>query len=137
MKTTMRYIKKPVAVKAYRTLEECDIETLEGTMHANVGDYIITGVEGEVYPCKARIFEKTYEPVLENRPTGSYPETLSELITECNYLVNRYDLFKLGEENVAPYSPDGTAYLAGEWLYGIGMIPAQWVTHVFAKAVGQ
>lgn len=39
----------------------CDIKTLEGTMHANYGDYIIKGIAGEIYPCKADIFEKTYE----------------------------------------------------------------------------
>ena len=39
------------------------IETLEGTMTANVGDWIIKGVNGEFYPCKPDIFEKTYEPV--------------------------------------------------------------------------
>lgn len=39
------------------------IETLEGTMHASVGDYIIEGVNGEIYPCKPDIFEKTYEEV--------------------------------------------------------------------------
>lgn len=39
------------------------IETLEGTMKANVGDYIIKGVNGEFYPCKPDIFEKTYEKV--------------------------------------------------------------------------
>lgn len=39
------------------------IETLEGTMKANVGDYIIKGVNGEFYPCKPNIFEKTYEKV--------------------------------------------------------------------------
>ena len=38
----------------------CDIKTLEGTMHANFGDYIIQGIKGEIYPCKADIFEKTY-----------------------------------------------------------------------------
>lgn len=36
------------------------IETLEGTMKANVGDYIIKGVKGEFYPCKPDIFEQTY-----------------------------------------------------------------------------
>lgn len=40
-----------------------DIETLEGVMHANYGDYIIRGVNGEIYPCKPDIFEKTYEEV--------------------------------------------------------------------------
>ncbi len=37
------------------------IDTLEGTMMANVNDYIIQGVSGEFYPCKPDIFLKTYE----------------------------------------------------------------------------
>ena len=41
----------------------CDIKTLEGTMRAYTGDYIIRGVNGEIYPCKPDIFEKTYEKV--------------------------------------------------------------------------
>ena len=36
-------------------------KTLEGTMMASLGDYIIKGVNGEFYPCKPDIFEKTYE----------------------------------------------------------------------------
>lgn len=39
------------------------IETLEGTMSANEGDYIIKGISGEFYPCKPDIFHKTYEEV--------------------------------------------------------------------------
>lgn len=39
------------------------IQTLEGEMRAVVGDWIIKGVQGEFYPCKPDIFEKTYEPV--------------------------------------------------------------------------
>lgn len=39
------------------------IETLEGKMLANCGDYIIKGVSGEFYPCKPDIFEKTYDIV--------------------------------------------------------------------------
>lgn len=38
------------------------IQTLEGVMSANVGDYVIRGVKGEFYPCKPDIFDKTYEP---------------------------------------------------------------------------
>lgn len=38
----------------------CLIDTLEGTMKANYGDWIIKGVNGEIYPCKNDIFEKTY-----------------------------------------------------------------------------
>ena len=43
----------------------CDlvIKTLEGTMRADKGDYIIKGVQGEFYPCKPDIFEATYEKV--------------------------------------------------------------------------
>lgn len=37
------------------------IETLEGDMRANVGDWVIRGVKGEIYPCKPDIFEATYE----------------------------------------------------------------------------
>jgi hypothetical protein len=37
------------------------IETLEGVMRADVGDFIIKGVNGEFYPCKPDIFAKTYE----------------------------------------------------------------------------
>lgn len=40
-----------------------EIKTLEGTMIANHGDYIIRGINGEIYPCKPDIFEKTYEKV--------------------------------------------------------------------------
>lgn len=38
------------------------IPTLEGTMRMNRGDMLITGVKGEIYPCKADIFAATYEP---------------------------------------------------------------------------
>lgn len=38
------------------------IPTLEGTMRFNRGDMLITGVQGEIYPCKRDIFDKTYEP---------------------------------------------------------------------------
>lgn len=41
----------------------CEINTLEGVMVGNYGDYIIKGVQGEIYPCKAEIFEETYEAV--------------------------------------------------------------------------
>ena len=40
-----------------------EIETLEGIMKANFGDYIIKGVKGEFYPCKPDIFQATYEEV--------------------------------------------------------------------------
>lgn len=59
----------------------CDLKTLEGTMRANKGDYIIQGVKGEIYPCKADIFEMTYEKVeytatIEN--LTNYAENIEE-----------------------------------------------------------
>ena len=41
------------------------INTLEGVMKASLNDYIIKGVDGEFYPCKPDIFEKTYE-IIDN-----------------------------------------------------------------------
>ena len=87
-----KYVKKPVVIEAMvfeNTIEclhklskfmygkgreakvnYCDkenpkliIDTLEGTMQASEGDYIIKGISGEFYPCKPDIFHKTYEEV--------------------------------------------------------------------------
>lgn len=44
---------------------ELFISTLEGPHHASVGDYIVRGVKGELYPVKPDIFEMTYERVEE------------------------------------------------------------------------
>ncbi|MEO3947639.1 hypothetical protein [Gorillibacterium sp. CAU 1737] len=57
--------------EAYRAWVENDtdtnfwrpaIKTLEGWLAVSPGDWIITGVKGERYPCKPHIFEETYEP---------------------------------------------------------------------------
>lgn len=55
--------KKPVVIEATRLTREMTAKTLEGTMTGNVGDWLITGVNGEQYFCKDDIFRKTYEPV--------------------------------------------------------------------------
>lgn len=87
----MRYRKKPVVIEAFQWTGDASqaedpewivqaivnnlvffenegtpsvtlkIRTLEGTMTANKGDWIIRGVKGELYPCKPDIFEATYE----------------------------------------------------------------------------
>ena len=44
-------------------LQNLRIKTLEGTMAANLGDWIIKGVLGEFYPCKPDLFAATYDPV--------------------------------------------------------------------------
>ena len=54
-----------VVVDGYDEIFGATIETLEGTMYAASDDYIIKGVQGELYPCKPDIFEATYEAVDE------------------------------------------------------------------------
>lgn len=56
--------KKPVVIEAEQWLGPgtLEIPTLEGVMTASEGDWIITGVKDERYPCKPDIFEATYEP---------------------------------------------------------------------------
>lgn len=53
-----KYRKKPIVVEAQRTDETVVIHTLEGDMTASPGDYIITGVKGEKYPCKPTYLQK-------------------------------------------------------------------------------
>lgn len=86
----MKYRKKPVVIdailwnattKAWNEIQEMgctniipgemgtksfSIRTLEGTMRADFGDWIIKGINGEFYPCKPDIFEKTYQPESES-----------------------------------------------------------------------
>ncbi len=55
------YRKRPVIIQARQMDREFWVETLEGTMHGNAGDWLIKGINGEFYPCKPDIFDKTYE----------------------------------------------------------------------------
>ena len=52
--------KLPVVVSAIRINEPFEVNILEGVQQGNPGDWLIKGVEGELYPCKDRIFRKTY-----------------------------------------------------------------------------
>ena len=88
----MKYRKRPVEIEAFRLgidympdwfmdrvttndvilrsdavngIAYASIKTLEGIMCADYGDFIIQGVEGEIYPCKPDIFVKTYEEVCD------------------------------------------------------------------------
>jgi len=77
----MKYRKKPVVIEATQWFKMGDhpavwmgqlsdsprVDTLEGPMFVTPGDYIITGVKGEHYPCKPDIFEMTYEKVEEKQ----------------------------------------------------------------------
>lgn len=76
-----KYRKKPVVIEAIQFVDHhmafpnrctCSakglphIHALEGIMTPDINDWIITGVKGEVYPCKPDIFEQTYEEVVED-----------------------------------------------------------------------
>ena len=56
-----KYRKKPVVIEAVQLTRPMTVETLEGVMSGNVGDWLITGVKGEQYFCKDDIFRMTYE----------------------------------------------------------------------------
>lgn len=58
-----RFKKRPVVIHATRLSRTMTVETLEGVMKGNPGDWLITGVNGEQYFCKNDIFLKTYSPV--------------------------------------------------------------------------
>ena len=57
------------------------IKTLEGNMTVSLNDYVICGVNGEFYPCKPDIFEKTYEPV-EKYPAAESTFDISDKVNE-------------------------------------------------------
>ncbi len=72
MSETKKYRKKPVVIEAVQCEQEQIIHTLEGDMLASVGDFIITGLRGEQYPCKPDVFWRTYEPVPDDVPLAPY-----------------------------------------------------------------
>ena len=74
------YIKKPIPIQAVQMSESFEVETLEGTMKGKAGDYLITGVTGEKYPCDKGIFEMTYEPVSSPVYPGSAETILPEAL---------------------------------------------------------
>jgi len=69
-----------------------NIRTLEGTMWAEIGDWIIRGVKGEFYPCKPDVFAATYEPVTlaasAGPPMDSPTERLAALLRQAQQETN-------------------------------------------------
>lgn len=107
----MKYRKKPIVIDAYHLKSELltdiysffgvslsdefkpfyfvdnkiIIKTLEGDMSATKGDYIIKGIKGEFYPCKADIFEATYEKyevAVENKNSDTKKEEIFAVMVE-------------------------------------------------------
>jgi hypothetical protein len=61
------------------------ISTLEGDMHASLGDWVICGVQGEFYPCKPDIFEATYEQTVEVTAEGAAERAAAEERATARY----------------------------------------------------
>lgn len=56
------FTKLPIPIRARRLKNAVQVKTLEGTMIGNPGDWLIEGVNGEMYPCKDEVFRKSYSP---------------------------------------------------------------------------
>ena len=54
-------IKKPIAVKCVQIHEPFIVETMEGTLNGKAGDWLMVGVNGEMYPIDQEIFRLTYD----------------------------------------------------------------------------
>jgi hypothetical protein len=113
--------KKPVVIEARQTGQDYDqdceilgwckgnandypffsIHTLEGVYNVTPGDWVIKGVEGEFYPCKPDIFEKTYEPVDKPIPEPSVDlSSTSDPMVWAEEFVRMFANQQIGSEEV-------------------------------------
>lgn len=77
------------------------IRTLEGTMEARDGDWIIRGIKGECYPCKPDIFAATYEPATPQPATPEVVEALKDMLAGWRYIRHAHgDLYGVGWDRV-------------------------------------
>jgi hypothetical protein len=60
-----RFRKKPLVIEAVRLTRSVTVDTLEGTVTGEPGDWLITGIAGEQYPIRHDIFIDTYDPADE------------------------------------------------------------------------
>jgi hypothetical protein len=123
-----KYRKIPVVIDAYcpyngtmpdwfekalidRKIMECvsggfDIITLEGIMHANQGDFIIMGVNGEFYPCKPDIFEKTYNLIDHNWVSSNFTTPSGKNLFYCTECYLAVPAPVKAEYETRPCKPD-------------------------------
>ena len=116
-----KYRKKPVEIEAVKfdgtdesvewllpqlksgeICKDCNklyIKTLEGVMEAKVGDYVIKGVNGEFYPCKPDIFEKTYEKIEDDDLLNEKPIFFEDLKNGYTKAYTKSDIDMLIEDN--------------------------------------
>ena len=82
-----------------RACNKLYIKTLEGVMEAKVGDYVIKGVNGEFYPCKPDIFEKTYEKIEDDDLLNEKPIFFEDLKNGYTKAYTKSDIDMLIEDN--------------------------------------
>lgn len=127
-----QFRKRPVVIEAVQLEEERVIDTLEGKMLGQPGDWLITGVKGEQYPCKDEIFRETYEPVAEGE-AGQEPQAAPEAYVGAMVLALLRSEAMLGAIEIADrrcygegyhvYSPYG-ADSAEDHYYGDTLVAA-------------
>ena len=155
----MKYIKKPIAIDAIQftdaTLATMDkiaefmdgsqsvlhtsgepkieIPTLEGVMTASLGDYIIKGVNGEFYPCKPDIFEKTYasEDLIGTLSDGYHTfDELYEFRKMYNAAAfNAWSKAGLYDVHKSKRHSDGIECFGGKWFIVMAILPTGQVSN--------
>ena len=54
-------VKRPIPIRCVQIEEAFEVETMEGVLRGKPGDWLMVGVEGELYPCDSEIFARTYD----------------------------------------------------------------------------
>lgn len=83
LEKSKKYKKKPIVIKAAELKGKVKIFTREGELFGEQGDFLIQGVEGEIYPCGRDIFFKTYDEVEERvnkRTNGMIMDSINKLL---------------------------------------------------------
>lgn len=52
--------KKPIIIQCVQIDEPFEVKTMEGKLKGKAGDWLMVGIDGEIYPCDDAIFKKTY-----------------------------------------------------------------------------
>jgi hypothetical protein len=155
----MKYIKKPIAIDAVQFMDpslatmdkiaefmagsqsvlhtsgepKIEIPTLEGVMTASLGDYIIKGVNGEFYPCKPDIFEKTYisEDQIGTLSDGFHTfDELYEFRKMYNAAAfNAWAKAGLYDVHKSKHHSDGMPCYGGEWFIVMAILPTGQVSN--------
>ena len=114
-----------------------DIHTLEGTMAAHIGDYIIRGVQGEFYPCKPDIFAATYEVPTSNETAADEHHSVQELydyrMAYNSLLFNQWARDGKYEVHKSWRHGDGEKCFGGGWFIVSATTPYGQVTNHYSS----